>query len=255
MRDLLLTHGTSLKSFDLEEYPDEAWTWLRGGPDTDETIDLLTKVDWLYRAIELVMISVGDIPFYLVNSRGDDIDTSADWQNVIAFWPNPVKTIQLIAGGLFSYGYTYLLREKGGGIMEKDLRYLIPGSVTPVIDPMKGLIAFERAMPSGTPKLFEPEKEIVYFWLPDPSVEIGPPKGWPAKAAFSAAAVLFNMDAFTANYFARGAVKATLLSIPSNTKDAEAQKIKTWWNSFVSSVKNAWSANVLIDRSHGDHYR
>jgi hypothetical protein len=235
----------AIKSIDLPQYPDDAWDWISGGPDDDDVLDLLTCVDWMYRAVELIMISVGDIPFYIMSKRGTEIDTSADWQNRLGFWPNPTKTIQLIAAGLFSYGYAYLLREKGGGIIDKDMRYLMPRSITPVIDDKLGLTHFERRMPDGTDKKFKPKDEIVYFWLPDANVEIGHPKAWPAKAAFSAAGVLYNMDSFVAGYFKRSAINPTLLGVPTGTDQREVNKLLLWFRDVVSGVKNSFSTNVL----------
>jgi len=246
MKNFLFKPSTTggIKSFDLEEYPKEAWTWLTGGPDANSQTGMLSKVDWLYRAVNLVMSSTSEIPFYILNEKGKEVDKSSDWQNIVGFWPNPFRTIQLTAGGLFSYGYAYLLREKGGGVIDQSLRYMLPGSVTPVVDPKLGLQHFERPV-GGVPKHYEPKKEIVYFWLPDAAVEVGPPNAWPAKAAFSAAAVLYNLDVFVAQYFARGAIKATVLSIPPTTREPEAEKIKLWWSQFMRGVRNAFGAHIL----------
>jgi phage portal protein BeeE len=242
---LVQTDKKGMKSIDLAQWPDAAWDFISGGPEEQDYHRLLTEVDWLYRAIELVMISTADIPFYILNKRGDEVDTHEDWQNFVGFWPNPKKTIQLIAGGLFSYGYTYLLREKGGGIIDKDLRYMLPTSIKPIIDPDKGLTHFERRKPDGTIKEFEPAKEIVYFWLPDANVEIGPPTAWPAKAAFAAAAVIMGIDMFAAQFFERGAIKATILQVPVGTDKGETDKLKEWWRQFITGVKNAFTSNVL----------
>lgn len=234
-----------MKSFDLDQYPDDAWDWISGAPDNNQQLDLMNKVDWLYRATELIMISIADIPFYLTTERGTELDSSYDWQNTVGFMPDPFGLIQLIGGGLFLYGYAYLLRDNALGTLVKNLRYMRPKSITAVIDDAKGLTGFERMMPDGTTKKFEPAKDIVYFWLPDSNVEIGPPLSWPAQAAFSAAAELYNMSAFKAAYFERGAVKATILQIPPNTKKEEASLVKIYWQKFVTGVKNAFASNIL----------
>ena len=86
---------------------------------------------------------------------------------------------------------------------------------------------------------------MLYFWKPDPFVELGPPQVTPVGAALAAAGVLFNLDQFAARFWKSGAIKATLLSVDGNpTKDAQLE-LKTWWQKTVSGINNAFSSQVI----------
>ena len=78
-------------------------------------------------------------------------------------------------------------------------------------EPVNELLYFERDLGGGLaePKRLEVE-DVVYFWKPDPSVEIGPAQDTPGRAALAAAGVLEGMDTYLASYFKRGMVKQML---------------------------------------------
>jgi len=76
-------------------------------------------------------------------------------------------------------------------------------------------------------------------------VEFGPPRSSPAQAALAAAGVLANIDAFGAAFFARGAIKGTLLTVKGNPPEQERERIRSWWQRLFSGVKDAWSTAVV----------
>jgi hypothetical protein len=90
-----------------------------------------------------------------------------------------------------------------------------------------------------------PLEQILYWWYPDPFVELGPATSFPARAAAQAAGVLYNVDAFAANFFQRGAIKATLLTVAGNTSKSDRNALEEWWTSFVTGLNNAWSNKVV----------
>jgi hypothetical protein len=53
------------------------------------------------------------------------------------------------------------------------------------------------------------------------------------------------LDRFVSNYFLHGAVKATLIGVPTNTSKEEREKVDTWWNSFIAGGANAWRAKTV----------
>lgn len=229
------------KSIDLPQYPDEAWNWLSGKPESGDD-KICKSVAWLYRAIAMIAQCAADMPFVL-QKGSQDWDTSADWQNKCGFMTDPKRLIYLIAASCELAGRAYLLRDRSkAGI--KDLRFLLPTSVTPHIDPMTGLKDFTRPV-NGRDQHFQPVEDILYFWLPDPRVEIGPPESYPAKAAFSSAGVLYNVDRFASNFFERGAIKATILAVPANTPQPERDRLEKWWEKFMSGVKKSFSWKVF----------
>jgi hypothetical protein len=87
-------------------------------------------------------------------------------------------------------------------------------------------------------------KEIVYFWYPDPSVELGPPSSWPAYVALNACGVLANIDEFAKRFFAHGAIRAMLFAM-DGASQADAQRFESWWKKFVSGIQNAFTTKVI----------
>jgi hypothetical protein len=87
--------------------------------------------------------------------------------------------------------------------------------------------------------------DYVYFWLPDPYVEVGPAVNYPAKAAANACGVILNMDVFASGFFERGAIKAMLLTVTGMPAEAERQRLTDWWKRVVGGVKNAFGAQVI----------
>jgi hypothetical protein len=93
-------------------------------------------------------------------------------------------------------------------------------------------------------KTFTP-KDIIYFWMLDPTVEIGPAQTFPAGVASHACGVLYNVDEFAQAFFSRGAIKSMILTVQGNPPSGEREKLETWWNRTVAGIRNAWGAKVI----------
>ncbi len=254
MNKLMLTDGQ--KSIELSQYPDEAWTWLTGKPDSGQTgiREYFKAVPWLFRGVSLRANAVSKMPFEIYKEGGTEaIDTSKDYENVVKFLPDPKRTLRLVEMSLSLLGKAYLFNSQND-VVTLDLKYLNPTSVTPIIkDGLKkdsttgelevsGLVGFKRQVNSQT-YVFGVE-DIVYFWLEDPYVEIGEPDSSPAKAALMASGVLANVDEFVAAFFKRGAIKATIFS-SQGMAETEAKEFTSWWNKFISGVQNSFTTKML----------
>jgi len=228
------------KSVDLWE-GDEGWKILTGEGGDTPARDYYKFIPTMYRAVQLRANSVASMPFKL--TRGTtDYDLSSDWENKVGFMPNPGYILQMVEAALVMTGSAYLFRERSVA-GTKQLRYHLPGSITPIIDPVRGLEGFMRPV-NGVDRKFKVD-DYVYFWLPDPYVELGPAINFPAQAAFNAGGVLMNIDVFAAGFFQRGAIKAMLLTVQGMPKEAERAKLSDWWRSVVGGVKNAFGAQVV----------
>lgn len=220
---------------------DEGWTILSGeGTDTAIT-DYYKFIPTLYRGIDLRMKMVASMPFELLKGK-TQYDTSADWKNKVGFLPNPKAILQLVEGSWLLSGRSYLFKERSAAAT-KLLRYHLPWSVTPDIDPVKGLQGFKRPV-NSVDRHFKVD-DYVYFWPPDPTVEIGPAKNYPAQAAANACGVLLNMDLFAESFMKRGAIKVTLLAVKGMPKESERQKLEDWWSRLVAGVRNAFTGKVF----------
>ena len=245
--DIRLITGDNAKAVRLEDLPPEAWTVLVGDDvGGDKLKKLYSSVPWLFRGVDIRANALAKVPFTI--SRGDEvIDTSADYTNAVKFWPKPEETLALIEASLTLMGRAYLLKAENRFGVLKLLRYLIPTSVKPKIDKELGLTHFERRLGHGVPIKLTVE-EVVWFWRRDAFTEIGPPDTSPAKTAIRAAGVLFNVDTFVDAFFERGAIKATILSVPKGTAKGERQKLRGWFQRLMSSgIKTAFSTNVVAD--------
>ncbi len=230
------------KGVRLSDLPPEAWQYLRGGTSGGDRAKLHRAVPWLFRGVDLRADAVADMPFVVFRGETEH-DNSKDWQNKVGFLPHPRDVLWLVEAALVMWGYCYLEQGRNIGKRLKELRYLLPTTVRPEIDPEVGLTGFTRSLGGKTLQL--DISDICYFWNPDPFVEVGPPESSPAQASLAAAGVLYNVDEFAAAFFARGAIKGTLLTVKGNPPEQEKERIKSWWERLFSGIKNAWSDAVV----------
>jgi len=246
-QDLILFNGLkamTLKTGNIERYPDEAWNWLAGEREHGESAQIYFKaVPWLYRGVTLIADAVASVPFSIWKGN-TEFDTSDDYQNKVGFMPNIKTLLWLIAACLTLEPYCYLFSDNVGKI-RKRLRYILPDGVQPVIDPIQGLTAFKRTV-NYQLKEFKPIDDIIYFWRPDPySEQYGyPGTSSPGKAALMASGVISNVDEFVAGFFKRGAIKVTLFAAKNMLKP-DAEEFQSWWERWGQGIKNAFRTKVL----------
>ena len=229
------------KTVSMSDLPEGAWTYITGQPQDEKDIQTYYKaIPWLFRGVDIRADAVAAMPFSIY--RGEtEIDNSEDYKNVVKFLPNPGGLFGLLESALviWNYAYAFKLRNE---FMTKGLRYLLPSSVKAKIE-LNGNISFKRK--EGKEWKDYDKEDIVYFWGRDPFVEIGPPQASPAGAAAAAAGVLWNTDQFAAAFFARGAIKATLLTT-TNILPAERERLKSWWQRmFQRGVKGSWQTDIV----------
>jgi phage portal protein BeeE len=235
---------TGRKSIELPQYPTSAWDFLTGeeqASPVQSIKDYYSIIPWLHRGVDVRAASVASMPFTIY--KGDEAVASYpdEWDpEAFSFFPNPLRLLWLVEASLVLCGQAYMAR---GETADAPLRYLLPSSVSPKLDSVNGLTGFTRQV--GAQSVNVKVEDIIYWWQPDPYVEIGPGKTFPARAAAQAAGVLYNVDAFVTNFFARGAVKATLLTLAGGTDKNERTRLEEWWKSFVQGLNNSWSSKVV----------
>jgi hypothetical protein len=190
---------------------------------------LKTIVPWLAHGVDMTANAVASLPFDIVDESGKVIDSSDDWQDEIGGIPNPKRLLYLIASSLCG-GSAYLMPLTLGGVLA-DVQYCAPHTVTPQID-MNGLKYFDRTTDQGKADKV-PVDEMVYFWLPDSDVEIGPALVHPLGNALLASGLLASMDGTLKTYGDRGFVPATLLAAKGMPATGEREKAEAWWNNFL----------------------
>jgi len=219
----------------------DAWVYISGEPQRDANPRAFYKIiPTLFRAVDLRASSIANLPWAIMKGE-TEYDVSDDYQNKAGLVSNMNTMLYLIEASLVLAGSAYWKREKNPAGFSK-LRHLDPTSMK--LDEKKaanGIIEWKRNEPQ--PKTYTP-KEIIYFWYPDPYVEIGPPSSWPVQTALNACGVLANMDEFARNYFGRGAIKAMLFAMQGSSRE-QATEFEHWWNRYISGISNAFRTKVL----------
>ena len=164
---MLMTDGVkSINPWDTEDSPN---AWLpSNAPETKTQL-----VPAVQASLQARCRAIADMPFSVYNKQGEVIDNSDDYKNKLGFLENPRNFFWLTEASLVSYGSAYWLKRPNKYAIQKDLQYFYPNVITPEIT-IKGLERFKRQT-QNTEQIYKPD-EILYFWLPDPAVELGPPK-------------------------------------------------------------------------------
>lgn len=223
----------------------EMWGGLSGFLDATsggQSSSLRRILPWLAKAISMTANAVADLPFDIM--RGETIiDTSADWQNKLGGLGSPQRLINKIAGSLCG-GEAYIIPTVTGKTIV-DLQYCAPQYVQPHIT-RDGLQWLDRASEQGQTGKFSPAPDeafdgaMMYFWLPDSDIEIGPAKCHPLGTAALASGLLVAMDGTLKKYGESGFIPPTLLAAKGMVSQGDRDKTETWWNSFL----RRWDKNV-----------
>ena len=184
----------------------------------------------LSRAVDMVAVGVSSLPFDIVDAdTGDVFDSSVDWQDSIGGMPNPQRLLYLLASSLCG-GAAYLIPQRTPRYIY-NLQYAAPHTITPQLR-MTGLEYFDRNTDLGESMRYNP-KDIIYFWLPDSDVEIGPALNTPLSNAMQDAELTLNIKNTMRIYGERGFVPITLLGAKGMPNEAERQKAEGFFDRLL----------------------
>lgn len=235
----------SMSLSDLDEFMDQMAGIAEGeGDGTIVTSTAMQKVAFVYRSVRLIADAIRAAPFAITPVGSEDqYEDHLTYENKLGFLPDPKRINELVARALLGPGCAYLFRVTKGATVT-DLRYVVPKTVKPVIDKREGLVGFERTV-NGVTTRYPPER-FVYFWPADETVEIGPPKSSPVQAALMAAGADYYTSKFISDFFARGAIKGTLLAVKGNPTETERNRLKSWFKrTFFGGSKTAFATEII----------
>ena len=240
-----LTNVYGTKSITLDQYPPSAWDFLTGdedGIDPASVKQLSESVPWLFRGVNIIVQAVSSVPICLTNGKNDAGYIGGELDSPFPYVDDLQTLIRKITASLVLEGRGYLFRDQAKTVRAtKKLWYWNPLSVTfdAVVTEKDKIISFKRK--HGSAQEAYTSEQVIYFWPEDVYVEIGPPSTSPAKAALSAAGVLYNVDQYVAAYFKRGAIKAMMLSVKGAPNSDQKDELNKWWKDLTSGVKRAFN--------------
>jgi hypothetical protein len=217
----------------LNPFTDETpGVWSPDVIDTEKQARSSRLVPSVFAGIGTRMQAMMDMPFTIYGKGGAVVDDSDDYHNVLGFLPNPARQFGLSEAALVTTGRAYWYKSTGtrtGGL--KELRYWLPASVTLDAQSAKqGEIKFRR---QGVNELFDADS-VLYHWLYDESVEVGPPLVYPLASAMIAAEANGAITTWVRDYMQRGAIKAMLLAVDGAPPAGEIERMESWWNRFMT---------------------
>lgn len=235
MGKVFYSNGATTKNILLPEYPDNAWDWLEGKPDMDnKEAELYARVSAVYRVVNMTADAIANMPFNITNDKGDEIDNSENWQNVIGFMQNPKELLRLWRLSLFMTNSAYGFMD--GNRAVKNLRYIVPTTITPVKDKMLGLTGFRRTIGSETREYTITDKRIFWMYRLDHTTELLPSENTEMRALMAAAGVLFYSDYYVENFFQRGGIKPSLLFVKGSPIKEDRERIENAWDKIIRGV-------------------
>ena len=229
MNRYIITDGK--KTIDLPEYPNEAWNFY-GESDEDGKEDFYGRVASVFRASNLTASATANIPFALVNEKGEDVDISDDWKNKVGFMPKPKELIRLwrLSLTMTNSAYGFMENVKLTG---RNLRYIVPTTITPNVT-IDGLQGFKRTIGNASKDYPLGRKNpIFWMWRMDHTTELLPAKATEFQAMCAAAGILYYADHFVSEFFKRGGIKPTMLILKGVTNKETVEKIERIWDKVI----------------------
>ena len=225
---LMVNEKGDYKSFDFSP-----WGGIDGFLEASKTqganSSLVNLIPDLYRARDMTATAIATMPFEICDENEVVVDASDDWVDMLGGLPNPQRTLYLIASSLC--GGSAYLRPDATTRRVIDLQYCAPSSIIPWID-MNGLNFFERVTQQGKSERLAPD-ELIYFWLPDSNVEIGPAAAHPMGTATQSALLSYGMATSLTKIAERGFIPPTLLAITGMVNPSDRDKTEKWYNSWL----------------------
>lgn len=231
----IYTNGEIKSDLEFLQYRDSSWNWITGAPETVDD-DLYGKVAAVFRAVNLTADAVASMPFALVDAAsGEDYDVSEKWENKVGFMPNPSELLRLWRMSLFMTNAAYGFME--GNRVVKNLRYIVPSTITPIVNSEDGLTGFKRTVGTSSQDYTLKDRRIFWMWRRDYSTELLPSKYTEFKACMAAAGIMYLSDYYIQNFFQRGGIKPSMLMVKGVPNAQEREKIESIWDKVI----HGWS--------------
>lgn len=228
-------YGSELKSIDFSPWGGFEG-FLSASSGAMDTVGLLRKfVPWFQKAIVMTANAGSQLP-YEFTRNGKEVDPAEAWGAIASPQTFMYKIFSSLCGGA-----AYALPRVTSRALV-DLRYLAPNTVTPQYEAVTGdLMYFQRSY-NGKSENIYPDK-MLYFWLPDDTVEIGEAQITPVSNALMAAGLLGAMDNTIKVYGENGFIKPMFAVAEGMPNAAERDRAENVLSAFV---RGTWKRVVKI---------
>lgn len=255
MKQYELFEGT--KSIPLNQLPPEAWDHFRGGSNmyrpASRNVEIKDKVGWLKRCLNLRAEALSSLPWSICDDKGAELWASS--QKII---PQDLNWLENFEDLLWLSEASLMIRSEAYWLINEqfvfgddfsikqqvsNLQWLAARTMEPLWNDQSGLEAYQRRIGTNPePMTFSPN-QVVRIWIqnPDHETEVDEPI---LTAAARSADVLYNVDEFVRQFFGRGAIKATLLTVDKTAPKGERDRIKNWWTGIMTGITNAWKTEI-----------
>ena len=235
-----LVDGEGIKSFALPEYQSGVWNYF-GDPDIEhQDVELYSRVAAVFRVVNMTADAIANIPFAVLNSSGDTVDHSAEWQNVVGFMAKPRELLRLWRLSLFmtnsAYGFLSKTRAQPRAQLVSDLRYIVPDTITPDVDSENGLLGFKRQVGAETKYYKRIDDGGPMFWMYwlDHTTELLPSRHTEFRALMAAAGALFYSDYYVEKFFKRGGIDPHMLLVKGSPTKEDRERIESLWTKIIT---------------------
>lgn len=199
----------------------------------------------VYRCIDIRSAAISSLPFTIL--KGDEvfIDSETAWEKPGFEWvDNLSHLLYLTESSLLLSSEAFWLKDKSLTSKMLDLRWMASPYIDPVYDTQAGIVGFKRNIGNNGGTIDLTNEQIVYFWVQHPLAELTPdiPQ---VLAAIKSADVILNYEEFVSKFYERGAVKATILKVDRSTPPKERNRLRDFWQDFMSGKKNAYATEVI----------
>lgn len=205
-----------------------------GDATAPDVIRLRKVVPWMNKAIRMTANAVSQLPYQILTPAGDEVEIDRAWGAV----KNPQTIIGLVAASLCS-GAAYLKAETTSRAIV-GLQYLAPQTMKPVFDNNGNLINFRRTY-NGRTEVLSVE-EVLYFWLPDDTIETGAAQITPVGNAMSSAGLIAAMDRALTSYGENGFIPP-MFAVAEGINPSDIPRVEGRLSQFI---QGAWKRVVKV---------
>lgn len=235
------------KNIDLSTISLERWEELFGTDSVTSTGRLHGPVQgwstqgWVNRCVNIRANTVASMPWTI--SRGEtEIATSDDPDYPYPWLDRFSDFLYLTESALSIVGDSYIFKEQTRSRRILKLQWLAPHTMSPIWG-YNEIAYFNRRVEGRNTERLEVE-DVIYTRLLNPISETKSAPS-PVEVALSDAGVLVNLNNFATQFFARGAIRAMLLTVEGDVRKEEMEKLERWWKRMFKGIRNAWETAAL----------